>query len=121
MYQAEIDKFTNVLTIRFKERVGEKDAQLCAEEVEKLLVDVEMGFRLLTDLSGLESMDLACLPYIDRVMDFCSKKGVDLVVRVIPDPKKDIGFNLISLFHYRQGVRMATCKTLEEAMEKLEQ
>jgi hypothetical protein len=42
-----------------------------------------------------------------------------MVVRVIPDPQKDIGLNILSLFHYRRRVRIVTCKTLAEAMKAL--
>jgi predicted choloylglycine hydrolase len=85
-----------------------------------LVPDLRPGFRLLTDLSGLESMDLACVPYIEQMMDLCNKKGVEMVVRVIPDPHKDIGLNIMSLFHYPRRVRIVTCETLEEAMSALE-
>ena len=87
------------------------------EQIPPLMADLRPGFRLLTDLSGLESMDLACVPYIQRMMDLCNKKGVEMVVRVIPDPHKDIGLNILSLFHYRRRVRIVTCATLEEAMK----
>jgi hypothetical protein len=65
-------------------------------------------------------MDLACVPYIERMMDLFNKKGVETVVRVIPDPHKDIGMNIMSLFHYRRRVHIVTCKTLAEAMKALE-
>jgi hypothetical protein len=42
-----------------------------------------------------------------------------MVVRVIPNPQKDIGLNILSLFHYRRRVRIVTCETLEEAMNAL--
>jgi hypothetical protein len=45
---------------------------------------------------------------------------VEAVVRVIPDPQKDIGLNILSLFHYRRRVRIVTCATLGEAMKALE-
>jgi hypothetical protein len=41
------------------------------------------------------------------------------VVRVIPDPQKDIGLNILSLFHYRKRVRIVTCETLDEARKVL--
>jgi len=53
------------------------------------------------------------------MMDLCNKKGVETVVRVIPDPHKDIGLNIMSLFHYRRRVRVVTCQTLEEARRVL--
>jgi predicted choloylglycine hydrolase len=64
-------------------------------------------------------MDLACVPHIKRMMDLCNKKGIEMVVRVIPDPHKDIGLNILSLFHYRRRVHIVTCKTLEEAVKVL--
>jgi hypothetical protein len=44
---------------------------------------------------------------------------VELVVRVIPDPTKDIGLNILSVFHYRHRVRVVTCQTMEEAARLL--
>jgi hypothetical protein len=59
------------------------------------------------------------VPYIERMMDLFNKKGVEMVVRVIPDPYKDIGLNIMSLFHYPRRVHIVTCETLEEAREVL--
>jgi hypothetical protein len=52
-------------------------------------------------------------------MDLCNKKGIALVVRVIADPRKDIGFNILSIFHYRRGVRIVTVETLDEGLKAL--
>jgi anti-anti-sigma regulatory factor len=71
------------------------------------------------DLSGLESMDVACATYIGKTMDWCNKRGVSRVLRVIPDPHKDIGLNIMSLFHYRHGLPIVTCDSLKEALENL--
>ena len=115
MFQAEVDKATNLLKISYAQHVGPEDTKRGEEKLPALLAELRPGFRLLTDLSTLESMDLACEPYINEVMDLCNKKGVEMVVRVIPDPHKDIGLNIMSLFHYRHGVRLVTCETLAEA------
>jgi hypothetical protein len=109
----------NLLTIRFAGRVGSDDLKSIFEETLRLLNQLQSGFTLLTDLTGLESMDVACAPYIQRVMDRCNEKDVSTVVRVIPDPHKDIGFNILSLFHYDRGVRIVTCQTREEALQAL--
>ncbi len=119
MVQVEVDKSKNLLKIRNAQRVGSDDTKRVEEKLPTLLADARPGFRLLTDLSSLESMDVACVPYIKRMMDLCNKKGVEMVVRVIPDPHKDIGLNILLLFHYRRRVRIVTCKTLEEAMKVL--
>ena len=119
MFQVEVDKSKNLLKIIYAQHIGPEDTKAVVEKVPTLLPDLQPGFRLLKDLSGLESMDLACVPYIKRMMVLCNKRGIEMVVRVIPDPHKDIGLNILSLFHYRRGVRIVTCATLEEAMKAL--
>jgi hypothetical protein len=74
----------------------------------------------MTDLSQLEKMDYECAPSIRKAMDYCREKGISQVVRVIPDPRKDIGFNIMSLFHYGHDLRIVTCSTLEEAERELQ-
>ena len=119
MFQVEVDKSKNLLQISYAQHVGSEDTKRVEEKIPALVPDLQPGFRLLTDLSGLESMELACVPYIKRMMDLCNKKGVEMVARVIPDPHKDIGLNILSLFHYRRRVRIVTCATLEEAIKVL--
>ncbi len=119
MFQAEFDKARNLLKISYEQHVGPEDTKRGEEQLPSLLAEASPGFRLLTDLSDLESMDLSCVPYIKEVMDLCNKKGVEMVVRVIPDPHKDIGLNILSLFHYRHRVRLVTCATLKEAEQVL--
>jgi hypothetical protein len=49
-------------------------------------------------------------------MESCSEKGVELVVRLLPaEPSKDIGFAIMSRFHYAPDIRIVTCTTIEEA------
>jgi hypothetical protein len=43
-----------------------------------------------------------------------------MVVRVIPDPARDIGLQIMSLFHYGHDVRIVTCATLDEAQRALQ-
>jgi len=40
-------------------------------------------------------------------------------VRVIPDSNKDIGLNILSLFHYRHQPQVVTCKNMAEAARAL--
>jgi hypothetical protein len=84
-----------------------------------LLVDLPPGFRLLVDLGRLESTDPACTPEIGRIMELLDRSGVGMVVRVIPDSNKDIGLNILSLFHYPHHPQVVTCKNMAEAIKKL--
>jgi hypothetical protein len=88
--------------------------------VELLLADLPDGFRMLADLSGLEFMDVACADIIGKTMELMDRHGVAMVVRVIPDPAKDIGLNIISIFHYPNRPRIVTCQTMAEAGRLLE-
>src|SRR4051812_42865170 len=119
MFQVEVDTPNNLLRLAYAQRVGVEDAIACAAQMEQAVPSLKPGFRLLTDLTALEVMDVACAPYIRAIMDLLDRHGIGVVVRVIPDPSKDIGMNIMSLFHYRRGVRFVTCETLAEAMEAL--
>jgi hypothetical protein len=77
------------------------------------------GFRLLADLTQLESISIDCAPELAKVMDRCAKAGVKLIVRVIPDPSKDIGFTILTRFHYPTKPRAIVCETLVEAAQHL--
>jgi hypothetical protein len=50
------------------------------------------------------------------MMDLCDRKGVKAVVRVVPDPHKDIGFALLSHFHYGPDVELTTYQSLADAI-----
>jgi len=77
------------------------------------------GFTLLADFSRLEAMDLECAPELGRVMDLIGQAGVGLVVRVIPDPSKDIGMNILTVFHYPHHTRIVTCDSMAAATREL--
>jgi hypothetical protein len=115
MIQAQADKPRQLLRIRFSQHVGPEEVRSYSETVRALVAELQPGFRLLTDLSQLVSMDVACVPHIGRMMDLFRENGVAEVVRVIPNPQKDIGFNILSVFHYSRDVRIVTCESLAEA------
>jgi PAS domain-containing protein len=119
MFLATTNKPKRLLYLSYIQRVRVEDLTRGREELAALLADLPAGFRLLTDLGRLESMDAACTKEIGKMMELCDQKGVELVVRVIPDPRKDVGMNILSLFHYRRRVRVVTCKTMEEAAKLL--
>ncbi len=91
----------------------------CAEEVSVRAAEMRPGFRVLADMTDLESMDYAAAHYIGSVMDLCVRKEVEHVVRVIPDPRKDIGLNIMSYFHYGSKIPVTVCENLADAMRRL--
>jgi hypothetical protein len=119
MWAVAADPSRNLVELKFAGRVAPAELESGMLRVEAALQTLKPGFCLLTDLSELSDMAWECRPFIDAVMDKLSQYGIGKVVRVIPDPGKDIGFGIMSLFHYREDVRVVTCETLAEAHEAL--
>jgi anti-anti-sigma regulatory factor len=119
VFAVEVDETKNLLIIRYRGRVSAAAVARCLERVRTALSKLETGFQLLADLTELESMEVACISHIETIMELCDEKGVSAVVRVIPDPKRDIGLQIMSHFHYAAGVRIVTCTSTDEAMRRL--
>ena len=114
-FELQTDTVPGLLRIRYIGHVTAGGMKACCSEVERLLPRMVRGFTVLTDLSRLESMDLDCVPHLAKIMDLCRIRSIGTVVRIIPDSRKDIGLNILSVLHYRRGVRIVTCETLAEA------
>ena len=119
MILVETDVERNLLTVTYCGQVVPSDFGRVMGDLQNALDHLLPGFRLLTDLGGLESMDYSCAPLIDTVMDLIDCRGVSEVVRIVPDPKKDIGFQVMSYFHYGPDVNIVTCENMDEAMRAL--
>jgi hypothetical protein len=119
MYAVEIDRSKRLLVISALQHVTAAQAKMAAQRVRELLRDVEPGLRVLADFRWLESMDSAAAPHIAKMMDALTEKRVASVTRVIADPHKDIGLNILSQFHYGREVRITTFETLADALQSL--
>jgi hypothetical protein len=119
MFLASINKSKQLLYLSFIQQVRAEELERSREDVVTLLADLTAGFRLLTDFGRLDSLAADCATEIGRMMDLFDQKGVGFVVRVIPDPTKDFGMNILSLFHYRSRPRILTCNSMMEAAELL--
>src|SRR5437762_5112106 len=119
MYSVELDRSKHLLVISPSQRVTGEEAKLAAQRVRELLQDVAPGFRVLADFRWLDSMDSAAAPHIAEIMDTLAEKGVVSVTRVMPDPHKDIGLNILSQFHYGPEIQLATFETLADAIQSL--
>jgi anti-anti-sigma regulatory factor len=119
MYAIELDQSKRLLVISAVQRVTAAEAKLAAQRVRELLQDVVPGFRVLADFRWLDSMDSASARHIAEIMDALTERGVGSVTRVIRDPHKDIGLNILSKFHYGPEVRIATFGTLADALQSL--
>ena len=119
MFSIEADKSRRLVVISFAGHVTAEDAKEATQKVHETLVDIAPDFRALTDLRWLESMQTEASPYVAEIMDALARKKVRSVVRVIPDPRKDIGFTILSQFHYGPEIRTVTFETLADAVQSL--
>ena len=119
MFTVKLDQSRNTLTISYGGQVTRNETRLCAEEVRLALANLQPGFRLIVDLTELQFMEVACSPLLANIMEICNGAGVAEVVRIIPDPTRDIGLQIMSFFHYGNDVRILTCASAAEAMEML--
>ena len=119
MYAVELDRSKRLLVISATQKVTAQEANMVAQRIRELLQDIEPGFHVLADFRWLESMDSAAAGHIARIMDVLTEKNVASVTRVMPDPHKDIGLNILSLFHYGTNVKIATFETLADAVQDI--
>jgi len=119
MFLATANGPKQLLHLNYIGHVTPEDLRRGAEDIQALLADLKPGFRVLADFERLDSMDIACMTEIGRVMEKMDRGGVGLLVRLIPDPTKDIGLDILTLFHYRRQPRVVTCKSMAEAFKKL--
>ena len=119
MYALELDRSKRLLVISAAQRVTAEEANLAAQRIRELLQDVAPGFHVLADFRWLESMDSAAARHIAEMMDALAEKNVASVTRVMPDPHKDIGLNILSQFHYGANVKIATFETLVDALQNI--
>lgn len=71
-------------------------------------------------MSGVKSMSTSTAHYIGQIMELGTQKGLESVIRVLPaEARNDIGFAIMSQFHYNPDVRIVTRDNLEEARSRL--
>src|SRR5213595_207099 len=119
MYAVELDRSKRLLVISAAQKVTAEEAKMVSQGIREVLQDVAPGFRVLADFRGLQSMDSAAARHIAKIMDALAEKNVASVTRVMPDPHKDIGLNILSQFHYGPEIQITTFETLADAVQSL--
>ena len=119
MYAVELDRSKRLLVISAAQKVTAEEAKMVAQRIGEVLQDVAPGFRVLADFRWLESMDSGAARHIAKIMDALAEKNVASVTRVMPDPHKDIGLNILSQFHYGPEVTITTFETLADAVQNI--
>ncbi|HEX8076280.1 MAG TPA: hypothetical protein VF511_00585 [Chthoniobacterales bacterium] len=119
MFVIETDSTKRLIVISVTGHVTADEAKQTAHDVRARLEQIPPGFVALTDFRWLDSMATGAAPFVAEIMDAFAAKKVSAVVRVVPDPHKDIGLNILSKFHYGPEIRTMTFETLADAIQAL--
>ena len=119
MIDVQLNASEQLMTLSYSQQVGAEDMQRCVQQIKAALAEMKPGFRLLNNMSNLEVMAPACAVHVVEIMKLCNDKQIGTVVRVIPDPTKDIGFNIMSRFHYSPEVKLRIYDNLADAVKSL--
>jgi hypothetical protein len=121
MFVVEADTTRQLLVLSVAGVVTADESRETVGRVREKLEDMLPGFVALADFRWLESMAAGSAPFVAEIMDAFVAKGVSAVVRVMPNPRVDIGLNILSPFHYGPEVRLMTFETLADAIQALAQ
>ena len=120
MIDSIINKEGTLLIVHFSESVDKKEAEQCYELVSTLIPKTQPGFTVITDLGRLNHMDFDCAGPVGAIMDLCNQAKVARVCRVIPNPEVDIGYSILTKFHYDTAlVKVQTFPSFFQAMKSL--
>jgi hypothetical protein len=117
MYNISFDENENIVLIKIEGMFDLEQAEKAHNEITLILQKVKNGFIVLTDMSLLKEMNPESFKSISKTMDLFHSRGISHAIRVMPDPSKDIGFNIMDMFHYSPNVKIRTFESLENAKE----
>jgi anti-anti-sigma regulatory factor len=119
MFLATLNKTKGLIHVSYIGHVTAAELRRNHDDVLALLAEMPAEFKALVDLGRLDFMDTDCVEDLGKIMELLDQHGMQQVVRVIPDPTKDIGLNILARFHYRHNLRITNCKTMTEAAKLL--
>ena len=115
MVKVKYDRKRNTVIVEFEGNVDVGQAKQFFADLEKTRPEPEKDFKLLTDFSLVDAMEFNVKREIEKAMDLFNAQGVTEILRVIPDPNMDIGFNLMSASHYSKQIKVHTLRSRQEA------
>ena len=119
MVSVEINGSKRLLVFSAAGHVSREEVKQAVMEVRTALQGVAPGLRALIDFRWLDSIRPSAAPHIAEIMDLLAEKQLASVIRIIPDPGKDLALNILSRFRYSDELPITTVKTLVEALDRL--
>ena len=115
MMKTRYDSQHNAVIVEFSGDVTVAEAEQVFADLDNVLPKHGKGFMLLTDFSTVKTMEMGIKQEIEEAMELFDAMWVTEILRVLPDPAMDIGFNVLSISHYSKHPKVITCRTRQEA------
>ncbi len=109
MFFATINKPKRLLYLCYIDHVSAAELERGYEELKALLEEFPSGYRMLTDMVRLESVDLNAVDIIGKSMELLEQKGLEMIVRVVPDSSKRLWLQDQSEFFITRAGRGWCC------------
>ncbi|MDD4202779.1 MAG: hypothetical protein PHQ52_04875 [Candidatus Omnitrophica bacterium] len=119
MIEFKVNNDHTAIVITFKDSVDAKQTEQLHDSLQNIIPKLKRGFKLLTDLSFMEKMDIDAHLSIEKLMQLCNQCKVSQIIRIIPDTSKDVGFNIMSMMNYSPNVNIVTYRSTEEALKAM--
>jgi hypothetical protein len=119
MISVELNRSGRLLIISATGHVSAEEVEQTAGRVRDLLQQAAPGLHALTDFRWLESIHPSAAPYITEIMGTLARHHVASIIRIIPNPGRDIGLEMLAQFRYSAELPISTVETLVEALDSL--
>ena len=119
MISVELNGSKRLLIVSAAGHVSTDEVKEAAVRLHEALQIVAPGLRALMDFRYLESIHPSAAPHISAIMKALAEKKVASVIRIIPDPGKDVGLKMLAQFRYNTELSISTVETLVEALDSL--
>lgn len=120
MYLFEIDQSHNRMHIILAEHFTRDEARELLGKCIDRIGEVAPDYRILCDLTSLETFEHSAKLIYRRIMDLCNAAGVKKVIRVYADLMQTFGLNIMSAFHYNDTVEIVSTDSFTRARRHLE-
>lgn len=119
MIKISYEENLNAVIIKYSGKVDGQEMEKLLPTLRTLAASFKENFKVLADFWELEAISQDVREPLKKIMDFLNEKGVNEVLRIVPDSANDIGFNIMSAFHYSKDVRFQNVNSREEANARL--
>lgn len=119
MINVDYQRGRNLLRVEFKGDVAAEEAKATNEKIDRLTASKDGGLTLVVDFSGVNTMDPEVENEVKRSMKMLAGRGLEHVVRVLPDPAADFGFDTLERFYYPNGMDVHTVRSPSQTCDEL--